>query len=54
MITNSSAYTLRDVSLGDVYVIEIVPSSTFNNGSATVTTISKFSIRHIKHCSVLA
>ena len=34
-------YTLNDVNVGDVYVIEIVPSSALGNGSAAATTISK-------------
>ena len=39
--TNETMYTLNDVRMGDVYVVEIVPSSALGNGSATIITISK-------------
>ena len=42
--TNETMYTLNDVHVGDVYVIEIVPSNTLGNGSAT--TISKSHTSH--------
>ena len=41
-ITNNGSYTLPDVRVGDVYVIEIVPSGALGNGSATVTSIGEF------------
>ena len=42
MVPNTGAYMLNDVDLGETYVIEIIPSNTLGNGSATTTTISKF------------
>ena len=46
MVTNTGAYTMKGVDLGETYVIEIVPSSTLGNGSATTTIISKFHISY--------
>ena len=39
--TNETVYTLNGLPMGDVYVVEIVPSSGLGNGSAATTTISK-------------
>ena len=39
--TNETMYTLNGARMGDVYVIEIVPSSALGNGSATTISISK-------------
>ena len=39
--TNKNMYTLNDIGVGDVYVIEIVASSALGNGSVTTITISK-------------
>ena len=39
--TNQTAFILNDVRVGDVYVVEIVPSSALGNGSAAATTISE-------------
>ena len=46
--TNESLYTLNGVHAGDVYVVEIVPSSARGNGSATTITISKSHTSHTK------
>ena len=39
--TNQTAFMLSDVRVGDVYVVEVVPSSALGNGSAVTTTISE-------------
>ena len=49
MITNNGVHILEGIRLGNVYVIEIVPSSALGNGSATATTISEFHISHTKN-----
>ena len=39
--TNQTAFMLNDVRVGDVYLVEVVPSSAVGNGSAASTTISE-------------
>ena len=39
--SSDSSHIMNNVSLGDVYIINIVPSSTLGNGSVTTATISK-------------
>ena len=46
--TNETMYTLNGLRMGDVYVVEIVPSNALGNGSATKTHISKSQTSHIK------
>ena len=44
--TNETEFMLNHVHLGEEHVIEIVPSSTLGNGSATTTPISESQTSH--------
>ena len=47
--TNETMYTLNNVGVGDVYVIEIVPSSALGNESVTTISISKSHTSHTEN-----